>query len=122
MAMRYVRSRSSVEQVSNRWLNAAGAFVLLVITAPLMFFIALAIRWESPGPVFDRHPSLNREGRRFDELNFRTNAQGRWARNITRTGWFLLYTRIVSLPQLINVVRGDITLIEIYDNSSSFWD
>src|SRR3954467_6508730 len=99
--MRDVHPQHSVTHMSNRWLNAAGAFVLLVITGPLMFFIALAIRWESPGPVFDRQPSLTRDGLRFEELNFRTNAHGKWARNITRTGWFLMYTGIVSLPQLI---------------------
>src|SRR5438067_1405533 len=119
--MRDPRSLNSVELMTNRLLNAAIAVFLLVITGPLMLFIALSIRWESPGPVFDRHPSLNRDGRRFEELNFRTNARGKWARNITRIGWFLLYSRMVSLPQLVNVARGDISLVEMRDNSSSFW-
>jgi len=40
---------------------------------------------------------------------------------VTRVGWFLLYTRLVSLPLLINVLRGEISLIEMEDFSSSFW-
>jgi len=79
--MRDLRSRNSIEQITNRWLHAAVALVLLVVTGPMMLLIALAIRWESPGPVFVRHVALNREGRRFEELNFRKNAQGIWARN-----------------------------------------
>ena len=118
--MRDVRLQNSLERRSNRLLNAALAIVILVIVGPLMFCIALAIRWETPGPVFDRRPSINRNGRLFEELSFRTNAHGKWARNITRVGWFLRYTRIVSLPRLLNVVRGDITLVEITDGSSSF--
>jgi lipopolysaccharide/colanic/teichoic acid biosynthesis glycosyltransferase len=118
---RDLRLRNSVEQLTTHVANVVVAFVILLITAPLLLFVALAIRWESPGPVLDRHPSLNRDGRRFEELNFRTSAQGRWARNMTRVGWWLMYTRIVSLPQLINVIRGDITLVEMHDDSSSFW-
>jgi lipopolysaccharide/colanic/teichoic acid biosynthesis glycosyltransferase len=102
--------------VSNRPLNLAGGLIALVITGPLLLLIGAAILLESPGPVFDRRTSIDRHGRIFEELNFRTNAQGSWARNITQLGWFLRYTRMDALPRLINVVRGDITLIEIRDS------
>lgn len=104
---------------AGRLVDSVFAVVILVFSGPLLLIIAVAIRWESPGPVLDRRTSINRHGRRFDELNFRTNAQGRWARNITRVGWFLRYTRMDALPQLVNVLRGDITLVEMYHNSFS---
>ena len=68
---------------------------------------------------------MNREGRPFEALTFRATeydeARARWARKVTRVGKFVLYTRIMSLPLFINVLRGDISLIEMEDYSSSFW-
>ena len=48
------------------------AGVLLGLTSPLMFFAALAIKWEGPGPIFERQRCIARRGRRFDMLKFRT--------------------------------------------------
>ena len=48
----------------------AGA--LLVITAPLLIFVALAIKWEGPGPIFERQRCIARGGRCFEMLKFRT--------------------------------------------------
>src|SRR4051794_23320190 len=91
---------------------------------PVLLLVALAIRLESHGPVFERHSRVNRAGRRFEALNFRVAEQDQsrtWARKVTRVGSFLLHTRIVSLPQILNVLRGEISLIEIEDHSPSFW-
>jgi lipopolysaccharide/colanic/teichoic acid biosynthesis glycosyltransferase len=111
--------------VSNRLLNFFAAGLLFTITCPLLLFASLVVYWESSGPVFDRRASINREGRPFEALTFRTTeydqGRSRWARKVTRVGWFLLYTRLVSLPLLINVLRGEISLIEMEDFSSSFW-
>ena len=117
-----LRTRSDPESMTNRLLNVVLAAALLVITGPLLLLVSLALCFESPGPVFDRHAALNREGRRFEALTFRTTEHAatrrRWSRNVTRVGLFLIYTRIVALPQLINVVLGEITLSEIEDYSS----
>ena len=117
-----LRPRSIPESMTNRLLNVVLAAVLLVITGPLLLVITLALRFESPGPVFHRHAAFNREGRRFKALLFRTvehdERSGRWSPNVTRLGHWLIFTRIVALPQLINVVLGDITLMEIEDHSS----
>lgn len=117
-----LRARSVSENVSNRLLNVVLAALLLGITGPLLLIVALVIRCESPGPVLDNRASINREGRRFMALTFRTteHAEGRiWSGpDMTRVGWFLIYTRIVSLPKLINVVLGDISLSEIEDHSA----
>ena len=105
-----------------RLLNAAAASAFLVVTGPLLLIVALLICLENRGPALDRRAALNREGRRFVARTFRTTehegSSGRWSCNVTRVGQFLIYTRIVVLPQLINVVLGDITLGEIEDHSS----
>ena len=59
--------------------------------------------------LYRRH-RLGRNGRQFTLLSFRTTSGGRSARE-TRIGEFLQYTWIVDLPQLLNVLRGDITLV-----------
>ena len=100
----------------------AGA--LLVITLPLMLFVALAIRWEGPGPIFERQTCIGRGGRRFQMLKFRTmvpdpeHTMPAWARKTTQIGEFLRHTRIERLPQLLNVLAGDISIVELDSRSS----
>ena len=102
------------------------AAVLLLITFPLMLAVAVAIKWEGPGPIFDRQTCIGQGSRRFQLLRFRTMALDpddttpAWARKATRIGEFLRYTRIESLPQLINVLRGEMSLIDPDGNSPSF--
>jgi lipopolysaccharide/colanic/teichoic acid biosynthesis glycosyltransferase len=104
----------------------AGA--ILILALPLMILVALAIRWEGPGPIFDRRTCIARGGRRFQMLNFRTTVPDPehrmpvWARKPTQLGEFLRYTRIEYLPQLINVLRGDINLLDLVEGSPSFLD
>jgi lipopolysaccharide/colanic/teichoic acid biosynthesis glycosyltransferase len=92
------------------------ACVLIVFTLPLMVIAALSIKLESVGPVLERCYST-RGGRRIEVLKFRTtlhqpqNGQPiSRCEHVTRVGWFLRYTRIEDLPQLINLLRGDLTL------------
>ncbi len=83
-----------------------------------MAIVAVAIKIESPGPVLHRQYRLILGGRRIELLKFRTtlhqpqNAMpmGQGA-PLTKVGWFLRDTGIEGLPQLINVLRGDLTLI-----------
>lgn len=94
------------------------ASVLLFVTFPLMVCIALAIKYESPGPVFERQERLGGGGRWFTSFKFRTTAhEGEpaklsWVKPVTRVGQFLRCTRIDELPQLINLLRGDLSLID----------
>ena len=84
------------------------ACTVIASALPLMAIVALAIKLDGPGPVFSRRERLGLGGRQISALEFRTlhqNAQ------LTRVGWFLHYTRIDDLPQLINVVRGEMSLI-----------
>ena len=135
-AMRGVRqpplSRDVLEQGARDQMRRLGdvaiACILLAITLPLMIIVALAIKWESPGPVLDRQTCIGRGGRRFQMLKFRTtvhepaHATAGWAREMTQIGQFLRYTRIEPLPQLINVLRGEMSMIERDSRSPSFLD
>ena len=93
------------------------ASILLAITAPLMLLVALAIRAESPGPILERETCIGR-GRRFQMLKFRTTVHHPehtipvWAHNTTRVGRVLRHTRIEMLPQLINVLRGEVSIMD----------
>jgi exopolysaccharide biosynthesis polyprenyl glycosylphosphotransferase len=95
---------------------------LIALTLPLMLIVALAIKCDSPGPVFYRQERVGLSGRRFALLKFRSmrqdaEADGRpvWAAalddRITRVGGFMRGTRIDELPQLFNVLRGDMSLV-----------
>ena len=135
-ALRGVRqpplSRDVQEQGARDQMRRLGdvviACILLAITLPLMIIVALAIKWESPGPVLDRR-SIGCNGRRFQMLKFRTavhdpvDATPAWvAPKITRLGRFIRHTRIEALPQLINVLRGEMSMIDIEAHSPSFLD
>jgi exopolysaccharide biosynthesis polyprenyl glycosylphosphotransferase len=95
---------------------------LIALTLPLMLIVALAIRCDSPGPVFYRQERVGLNGRRFVLLKFRSmrqdaEADGRpvWAAarddRVTRVGGFMRLTRIDELPQLFNVLRGEMSLV-----------
>jgi lipopolysaccharide/colanic/teichoic acid biosynthesis glycosyltransferase len=95
--------------------------ILLAFTVPLLLFVALAIKWESHGPILEKQLCIGRSGRRFELLNFRTTkreqTRGGWDREITRVGEFLRYTRIDALPQLINVLRGEMSILHVHASS-----
>jgi lipopolysaccharide/colanic/teichoic acid biosynthesis glycosyltransferase len=93
----------------------------LLLAAPLFPFLALAIKLDSPGPVFFRQPRLGQNNKSFSIFKFRTmvnaapDAEPRWAEKgdprITRVGWFLRKSRLDEVPQLINVAKGEMSLI-----------
>ena len=98
---------------------SAGAIVVLL---PLLGLIALAIRIESPGPVLFRQQRLGRGNRLFDILKFRSmrsdagdgagsRSASRNDERVTRIGRFLRSTSLDELPQLINVFRGEMSVV-----------
>lgn len=102
-------------------IDVSAALVLLLLTWPLWLLSAWRIRVESPGPVFYRQPRVGRDEAEFDCLKFRSmrpdaEANGaafstRYDKRAFRYGAFMRATRIDELPQLLNVLRGDISLI-----------
>lgn len=94
----------------------------LIFLSPLMLFIALLIRLESKGPVFYAQERVGLDGKPFHILKFRSMREDAeeetgpvWARaddpRCTRVGRFLRRTSLDELPQLINVLRGEMSLV-----------
>jgi len=104
-----------------RVMDLVVAGVLTVTHAPLMALIAAAIKWDSPGPVFYRQKRLGYEGHSFQLIKFRTmvhNAERFGPQfasendpRITRVGRVLRKFRLDELPQLINVLKGEMSII-----------
>ncbi len=104
-----------------RAFDLLGAALALVLLCPLLLLLALVIRLDSPGPVFFRQERVGRFGRPFRIHKFRSMVEqaptlgppltvGSDAR-ITRSGRWLRRTRLDELPQLIDVLRGDMSLV-----------
>jgi lipopolysaccharide/colanic/teichoic acid biosynthesis glycosyltransferase len=119
-------ARSGVDQRHSRLAGAfkrgfdiALASLALVVLAPLMALIALAVLADSPGPVLYRGRRIGRGGRQLLILKFRKMRNGANGRPLTlagderftRIGGWLARTRLDELPQLVNVLRGDMSLI-----------
>jgi lipopolysaccharide/colanic/teichoic acid biosynthesis glycosyltransferase len=104
-----------------RGFDVVASGVGLVVLSPLFFVIAIAVRLNSRGPVFYRARRVGRHGKEFLLYKFRsmitdadqigpgiTSAQDN---RITSVGRFLRRTKLDELPQLINVVRGEMSLV-----------
>jgi putative colanic acid biosynthesis UDP-glucose lipid carrier transferase len=107
--------------------DLAAACALIAFTLPLMVIVAIAIKCESPAPVFERQRCVGIGGRRFAALSFRTTLRAEdadlaWHRapELTRVGPYLRYARIDDLPQLFNVLRGEMSIIDCGAYSPSF--
>ena len=114
--------QSQMRTATKRVFDIVSSFVLLVIASPVMLVTALAIRLESPGPIIYRQERVGLGGRSFMCLKFRsmrTDAEhdgvARWATKndsrVTRVGGFIRKMRIDELPQLISVLRGEMSLV-----------
>jgi lipopolysaccharide/colanic/teichoic acid biosynthesis glycosyltransferase len=87
---------------------------------PMMVLVAILVRLSSPGPVFFRQERMGRGGRGFRLFKFRTMSPGNGAppgfapgdtSRVTRVGRVLRETKLDELPQLINVLAGDLSLV-----------
>ncbi len=124
--------RLSAYLVTKRALDILACILALPLLVPVFGLIALAIKIDTPGPVFFRQVRTGRDGTRFPMLKFRTmvrNAEELKASlrhlsvvpwpdfkliedpRVTRVGRILRRTSLDELPQLINVLRGEMTLV-----------
>jgi lipopolysaccharide/colanic/teichoic acid biosynthesis glycosyltransferase len=106
--------------MAKRLLDILGALAGLLLLALPGALVAMAIRLDSPGPVFFRQERVGRHGRLFRIHKFRTmrvdaERAGQLTvgedRRVTRVGRFLRAHRLDELPQLIDVLRGDMSLV-----------
>jgi lipopolysaccharide/colanic/teichoic acid biosynthesis glycosyltransferase len=106
--------------MSKRLFDIVASALGLILLAPLMLAIALWIKCDSPGPVLFRQKRVGREGVIFDILKFRSMAVRSKPgplltvgedRRITGAGRFLRHHKLDELPQLINVLRADMSLV-----------
>jgi sugar transferase (PEP-CTERM system associated) len=98
-----------------------ASFVGLALCLPLIPLIALLVKLDSPGPVFFSQERIGRRGKTFKVHKFRTMRQdaeaggAKWATKndprITRVGMFLRKTRLDEIPQLWNVLKGDMGFV-----------
>ena len=108
--------------IVKRAFDVLGSTVLLVMACPVMLVAMMAIPFESPGAIFYSQERVGRGGRIFKCLKFRSmrsdaekDGIARWATKndcrVTRVGAFMRKTRIDELPQLISVLRGEMSLV-----------
>lgn len=115
-----------------RTLDIFGATIMLLILSPLLVAIAITIRLDSPGSVFFRQTRVGRDGRHFEIIKFRSMVPGAEERKndlralseagdglfkiaddprVTRVGRFLRRSSLDELPQIFNVLRGEMSLV-----------
>jgi exopolysaccharide biosynthesis polyprenyl glycosylphosphotransferase len=103
-----------------RVVSIVGAGIWLLLCAPLLIAIGIAVKLDSRGPMFFIQQRAGRNGRPFGLLKFRTmrpcaEARSEWVSDnidrITRVGHYLRRFRFDELPQLVNVLRGDMNLV-----------
>lgn len=136
MASELATGSRHADNVFERTLDIAIALTMLVFLAPVMALTAIAVGFTSPGPVIFKQTRVGMNGRPFGCLKFRTmridaeeylahllatqpELQAQWDCDqklrsdprITSIGAFLRETSIDELPQLLNVIRGDMSLV-----------
>jgi len=125
-------SLSRVQKLLKRAFDLAMAFILLILTTPIFLVVAIAIKLQDGGPVFFRQQRVGRNGTTFNVLKFRTmgvDAEEQLARldavnerngplfkmerdpRVTRVGRLLRETSLDELPQLKNVLWGEMSLV-----------
>ena len=107
--------------MAKRLFDIAFALLALLLLGPLLLAVALWVRLDSRGPVFFRQQRVGRSGQLFDIYKFRTMQTGAEAMGpqitvgedarITRAGVWLRRAKVDELPQFLNVLRGDMSVV-----------
>jgi lipopolysaccharide/colanic/teichoic acid biosynthesis glycosyltransferase len=107
---------------AKRIIDSGAALLILILSLPVIFICAILIKTTSKGPVFYKQQRVGMNGRLFDIIKLRTmrtNAEEDtgpvWAKDndprVTAIGRFLRKSHLDELPQLINVLKGDMSLV-----------
>lgn len=107
--------------MAKRLLDIVASIGALLVLSPVMVMITLAVRLDSPGPVFYRATRVGRYGKHFKLLKFRSmvadadrngpKVTTAGDNRVTRVGRFLRRTKLDELPQFLNVLKGDMSLV-----------
>ena len=121
LAYQVKRREKLIYAAAKRALDVSLAAVSLLLLAPVLAAAALSVKLTSPGPVIFRQKRVGRLGRAFEMYKFRTmhTESAAYARSpvygrdprITRVGRLLRHTCVDELPQLVNVLRGEMSLV-----------
>lgn len=114
--------KSRLTRILKRVLDVIISSVMLILVAPLMAVVAILIRLESRGPVIFKQERVGEGGKLFDIYKFRsmtTDAEAKtgpvWAIDrdprVTQAGRFIRKFRIDELPQLVNILKGDMSFV-----------
>lgn len=113
---------TSIQALVKRIMDLVICLIAMIPAAPIMLLVALAIKLEDGGPVFFKQARMSLDGKVFDILKFRSmivNAEkegksipatGKDPR-ITKVGRFTRATRIDELPQLLNIIKGEMSIV-----------
>lgn len=109
------------EKYIKRFLDLVLSLMALIILMPLMVIIAIAIKLDSKGPVFFLQERLGKNGKVFKIIKFRTMIIGAEKKGlrisskndsrITKVGNLLRNTSLDEIPQLINIIKGEMSLV-----------
>ncbi len=105
-----------------RLIDIGLSLIIFIVTLPIIILVAIAIKLDSPGPVFYKQERISEQGKKFKVLKFRTmieNAEKKTGPvlavnkdpRITRLGRLLRATRIDEIPQIFNVLKGDMSIV-----------
>ena len=112
-----------------RVFDVVCSLILLVILSPVFLILAIAIKIDSPGPVFYRQERITQYGRRFRIHKFRTMVQNADKgsqvtvnndNRVTRVGRFVRRCRLDEIAQLLDTISGDLTLVGVRPESPRF--
>lgn len=109
------------QHLLKRGLDVGVSLLLLALTLPIWLITAIAIKWESRGSIFFQQRRTGLFNQEFNILKFRSMCEdaekdgARWASKedsrVTRVGKFIRKTRIDELPQLLNVLKGEMSIV-----------
>ncbi|MGY2047776.1 exopolysaccharide biosynthesis polyprenyl glycosylphosphotransferase [Methylobacterium sp. JK268] len=112
---------SEEEQRLKRWFDITVAALALFLLGPLLLVVALAVKLDTPGEVLFRQTRRGFNGKLFQIYKFRSmhvqengeviRQASRHDSRVTRVGWWLRRSSIDELPQLLNVLRGEMSLV-----------
>jgi exopolysaccharide biosynthesis polyprenyl glycosylphosphotransferase len=121
--LRLSRGRSRLgARIAKRVFDVAVSLLILIVLAPVLLLALLAIRLGSPGPALFRQERVGKDGERFEIVKFRTMivdaerdgpklCEGKNDPRLTVVGSFLRRTHLDEVPQLWNVLRGEMSLV-----------